>query len=212
MKLNRLLALTFVVSTHAAFAVEDEFSKYPTPIQAITCKDLDFNSNFRAERSQPNIIRANPNRSQPNFAGKYLLLKNELMLETEWLIADCATGKFLKERVYGQAQFKPDSTLVILFPDPSKTKSDDDDEQLPELKFFKDEEWMTTTISKPEAKPDAKGAAAAPGEKPVDKAVATLQQYEELFKNYPAPISDITCKSLDYRSNFKVQNIVIMRR
>jgi len=43
------------------------------------------------------MLRSNPERTHPNFAGKYLLLKNEFLFDTAWFVADCTTGKFIKE-------------------------------------------------------------------------------------------------------------------
>ena len=129
-----MLLLT-LLSLFAKPTLAADFSHYPAKVQAITCKPLDYSSYFQAERSKTNIQKSNADVSHPNFAGKYLLLKNELLLETLWLIADCETGKFLHEKISGQLEFKPDSFLAIVRDEKKK-------EAEPEYQTWTGDTWV----------------------------------------------------------------------
>jgi hypothetical protein len=112
--------------TTSAFAADTPapaaaFAQYPVPAESITCHALDFESYFKAQQFKSSILRDKPDLTHPNFAGHYLILKNEFVLETIWLIADCTTGKFFHETLSGNLEFKTDSNLVILIPKSGET-------------------------------------------------------------------------------------------
>jgi hypothetical protein len=66
----QLLALLIVQTSALA-----NHAQYPATIQDIQCKELDFNSYHKVQNVKSNILRSNPERKRPNFAGKYLLLE-----------------------------------------------------------------------------------------------------------------------------------------
>jgi hypothetical protein len=178
-----------------------EFEQYPAVKSVSTCKELDFGSYFRAQDHKKHLIRDNPGLSRPNFGGKYLLLKQELLMETLWLIADCETGKFHHETLTGLAEFKPDSLLVIL----TKPKSD----RPAEFQLWKGDEW--TRLDSPEASSLNASGSPVPGASPGPAAASTAPvkseaMYATLFSRYPTEAPIATCKDLDYNSYFRAQS------
>lgn len=90
------------------------FRAWPAEVGAATCKPLRFNDFFRAQQGQKNIESLNPDRSKPNFAGGYLLVKHQVLFETLWYLADCSNGVFSSLFLKGNIEFKPDSRLVVV--------------------------------------------------------------------------------------------------
>ena len=136
------ISFIFIFCFSATAPATPAFQDYAVSTQTAPCAKLDFTSYHRAQDGQKNIIRENPDLTKPNFGGKYLVLKNELLFETLWLIADCQTGKFYKELLSGRAEFKPDSLLLILS---SESKSEKRDP--PVYKVWKEDEWIEIDAS-----------------------------------------------------------------
>ena len=196
-----LIVLTGLVSIYATPSNAADFSQYKTPVEEMTCKKLDFSSYFKAQEAEKSILHDHPELTRPNFAGKFLLVKNELLMETRWFIADCKTGKFLKKTLFGEADFKPDSALVIL----SEPKPKEHQPAVPpQYQVWTGEEWTKT-----------EGATSAPANASVTTKSATassapsstLEQYEKLFSSYlsEVPAQVAPCKALNYDSYFRAQ-------
>ncbi|MBS1959060.1 MAG: hypothetical protein JST80_06270 [Bdellovibrionales bacterium] len=172
------------------------FDKYPAVKTVPTCKDVDFSSYFRAQETKSYLMRDNPDRSKPNYGGKYLLLKQELLMERNWLIVDCETGKIFHERLTGDAEFKPNSLFIVM----TKPKSRDPIEY---------HVWSGGEWSKVDVAPAADSKAMAPKAEPVkaaaaEKPVILSEQYAPLFGKYPAKV-EFGCKDIDYNSFFRAQ-------
>ena len=91
------------------------FAAHGVAFESTPCKPLDYSSYFRASTAKGNLERLKTPIAQANFGGHYLLLKNELIFETLWLIADCQTGKFIPEYLSAKdAVFKKDSTSLMI--------------------------------------------------------------------------------------------------
>ncbi len=205
-----ILFTLFSLMTQSSIAAD--FSHYPAATKAITCKSLDYSSYFQAERGKTNIQKTNPDVSHPNFAGHYLVLKNELMLETLWLIADCETGKFFKEKLSGDLEFKPDSFLAVLHDEKDKNKT--------ELQTWTNNTWVEVDeapVKAPETSTQTKESTnkqaplsspashSAPSAKPVTPVSAGLSDYDTLYSRYPAPVSSDACAKPDFGSYFRAQ-------
>jgi hypothetical protein len=195
-------------------AQADEFSHYPAKVEAITCKKLDFDSYFQAQKSKSNLLSTNPDLTHPNFGGKYLILKNELLLETRWFIVDCASGTFFHEILSGKASFKPDSLLLILLEEGNKASEND-------LQIWSGTDWVKVEAIEPEAlatpaitspaktgphenAPMAGAPALSTSPTPVPPPTF-LQQYEMLFAKHPAEKTISDCKKVDFSSYFKAE-------
>jgi len=193
--------LLLLLLIQAASASEFDAHLVPVVANPPTCHTLDFNSYFRAERAKNNIIQANPDRTHANFAGTYLILKNELMLETSWFIADCNTGKFLHEVLDGTtADFKVNSNLIILGQKNAPS----------EYELWSGKEW--TKIENAELPPNSSMAQNNTDTTSTQTAASTvaphadtIAEYQSLFSKYAALITPITCKKLDYDSFFRSQ-------
>jgi hypothetical protein len=101
------------------------------------CIELDFQSTERSRNQKKSMMELNPDRSRPNFNQHYLLLKNEAIFETYWLIADCRTGKFAHEILTGDAEFNLQQPIVTLIQGNGKTQSHywiEEDEQWLEIR------------------------------------------------------------------------------
>ena len=187
-----------------------DFDRYPTPVESINCRSLDYSSYFQADRAKTNIIKTNPDLTHPNFAGKYLLLKNELLLETLWLIADCKTGRFFHEKLSGHVKFQANSFLAVVTEEKAKD---------PETEFqtWTGETWVkvqktastapapvsNSIQSTPSGSLNAvKSAALASTIAPIS---AGLSDYDVLYSHYPVSNPIDTCKPLDYSSYFRSQ-------
>jgi hypothetical protein len=162
-----------------------EFSSYPTTPLEAECHPLDFRSTSQARNAEELIRKNNPDRSRANYAGKYLLLKAPYMMETEWLIADCASGKFFKDTATGEAEFKPESALIRITRDRNT--------------FWM--HWTGDTFTRIE---DTR--AALPVSSPSASPEALLEQrYSETFKQHSAESPGSTCAPLDFRTYFRAQ-------
>ena len=94
---------------------EAQFAAHTLVPDTTPCKPLDYSSYFRASAAKGNIERLKTPLNLANFGGHYLLLKNELIFETLWLIADCRTGKFIPEYLSAKdVLFKKDSTSLVM--------------------------------------------------------------------------------------------------
>ena len=89
------------------------FFTIPSFAETPACHSLDFDSYFVAQQAKSNLQKMN-DLQHPNFARNFLLVKNAMMMETLYLIADCRTGKFLHEKISGEAKFTLDSNEVLL--------------------------------------------------------------------------------------------------
>jgi hypothetical protein len=116
-----MIHLLFHLLSPLSFALD--FHTYPVPRTEMECHPLDFRSSSQARHAEELLRKNNPDRSRANYAGKYLLLKVPYMMETEWLIADCASGKFYKETLSGEAEFRADSALIRVIRDRTPTWS-----------------------------------------------------------------------------------------
>ena len=188
-------------------------TQYATPVQEIICKDLDFDSYFKVQNIKSNLLRSNPERKHPNFAGKYLLLKNEYLFNTTWFVADCATGKFIKEAFTPdhkkpKGEFKADSALFIVSP----TTKDD----LTQVQYhvFQNEQWMRVdapeSASMPAINPTPAAISTSPGAGPgLPTAAASVSATspQDLFLKYPVTIPPSSaCKNLDFDSYHRAQD------
>ena len=180
-------ALLFFTLLKPAFSRALDFKDAPAPLKADACPKLDFFSTSKSRNAESLIRSSNPDLKSPNFGGKYLLLKVPYAMETDWLIADCESGKFLKAEFEGEAEFHPDSFLV-------KTKTP------------KEEALLRFTGSQfIRQEPDVKAAPSpGPDRNPL------LARYEEAFRLYPADqASDSTpqapCKPFALDSNSRTQ-------
>jgi hypothetical protein len=151
----------------------------------LDCKDLDFSSYHKVENAKGNLIRSNPERKHANFAGKYLLLKNDYLFDTVWFIADCTTGKFIKETLSTDhkdpvGEFNSESNQLILRSSYSESK-------IPtEYHVFQNEKWMQVD---PTASPT-----------PSPTPSPTLANVNSVKNDAP------TCKELDFNSNSRSQS------
>ncbi len=199
--MNHLLlaSLLFISSLAYAETPASEFAKYSTPVQNIQCKDLDFNSYHKVQNVKANILRTTPDRSRPNFAGKYLLLRNDFLFDTGWFVADCATGKFITEMLSTdhkapKEEFRADSSLVAVISTHAKI-------QTPlEYHVFQNEKWMK--VEAPQSTSEVVSPV-APAASPV-AVNATPSVSDPLFNQYSAP-TVATCKELDFNSNNRAQ-------
>ena len=164
------------------------FEQYTTPVVATPCKSLDFQSYFKAETAQTSIKRDNPSLKQANFGGKYLLLKNEMLLETRWFIADCSSGKFFHHELFGEAEFTPSSLLVVLH---------DKKEKAPLQHIL----WTGQEWSKIEVAEIVSPAITQKGSIPEPSLL--LQNYDSLYSQFPAQALTLNCKTLDFDSYFR---------
>ena len=189
--------ITFLILylVHASSA--DIFQEHPTPVQFTSCHPIDFDSYSRAQASKSNLIALNPVRTQPNFGGKYLLLKNELMMETLWLIVDCSNGKFFHETLSGEATFKPESNLVLL-----KNKKET------EMQVWVEHEWIKIGEVRPAVASVTKVARALPQATPTPSPASAdpTQAYLPLFAEHPASVKTDGCKKIDFDSNSQAQS------
>ena len=153
--------------------------------KTIECKELDFSSYHKAERAKGNLIRSYPDRKYPNFSEKYLLLKNDYLFESEWFLADCITGKFIKDTLSTDHNnpvgiFKLDSNQLEI-------RSSKADNKTPvEYHVFQNEKWMRID----------------PNSKPTPTPTPATSPLNNNLKTTNAP----TCKPLDYDSNSRAQS------
>lgn len=166
-----------------------EFTAYPTEKMTSECQPLDFRSTSQARNAEELLRKNNPDRARANYAGKYLLLRVPYMMETEWLIADCASGKFFKETLSGEAEFQPESALIRITRDKTTHWS----------------HWTGETFARIDE--TLKSAAPpVPRANGTDSAESLLEKrYAEAFQQYRTePVLD-TCARLDFRSYFRAQ-------
>ena len=167
-----------------AITLSTGFAQYSTPTQNIQCKELDFSSYHRAETTKSNLLQSNPERSHPNFAGKYLLLKNEYLFDTAWFVADCSTGKFIKEILSTDhknpdGEFHPDSTLLAV-------SSTHPNNKTPlEFHVFQNEKWVKVEVN--------------------SSPTPTTTTTHDAIINTPKNTA-MNCKPLDFDSNSRAQS------
>ena len=156
-----------------------DFSTYPAKAALEACKPLNYLSYSRARNAEDMIKKNNPEVSKPNFGGKYLLVQIPYMMGTDWLIADCETGSFLKETLTGSAQFKVDSFLIKL------SQKDASEWKL----------WTGTTFIKAEEKDSKRGTQEN-----------TLEaRYQDTFESFATPLEQTPCAKLNFASYFRAQ-------
>jgi hypothetical protein len=182
--------IAFLLTLLVTSSFADNFSQHTVPVEPITCKPLNYDTYFVAQNSKANIVESNPSVSKPNFAGHYLLLKNPLMMEVVWLIADCSTGKFLKEKLSGpKLEFKTDSALVVLGFERSPS----------ETYVWTDENWNRIEVVSTDENSPTKSTAEPAMQKTTD------QQYGALFEKNRVSVTANRCKPIDFNSYFKAQ-------
>ena len=188
-----ILALLLLPTSFA-----DVFQDHTVSVETQTCKKLDFDSYGRAQSSKSNLIQSNPDLTHANFGGKYLLLKNELMLETLWLIADCSTGKFFRENLSGDATFKPNSDVLIL-----KNKDGS------ELHQWTGKEWTKIGDTRVAPQDVVLNPTPTPANQANDSKIVTVQEtlksYQKIFADHPAELKSISCKKIDFDSHPQAQ-------
>jgi hypothetical protein len=181
--------------------------------EALICAPLDYTSYHRAQSGMSNIIRSNPDLTKPNFGEKYLVLKNELLFETLWLIADCKTGKFFREMLSGKAEFNSKGLTLVL----RSNKKDADPNETPEYHLWNGAEWIRTeapavvtdapvktdTIKINQTNPSAVIPSTA-------AATTVLSGYAGLFVRHLIPAEDksseLKCAAIDYSSYHRAQS------
>ncbi len=180
---------------------KQDFAKYSTPKQNIQCKELDYSSYHKTEAIKSSLKKSNPDLNHPNFAGKYLLLRNDYLFETLWFVADCSTGKFIKDSLSTDhkkpsTEFNSESSLVLI-------QSLDQKNPAPiEYHAFQNEKWArvaipTTTSVSPNPSPTTSLSN--------NSATTPAPQNEEFdFSQYPAQVNN-TCKELDFDSYSRAQ-------
>lgn len=159
-----------------------------------SCHALDFDSYFVAQNAKSALTKLS-DLSHPNFATHYLLLKQEMMMESIYLIADCNTGKFFHEKLNGKdAVFNLQSSEVSL--QSNKTE--------PVEKF----QWTGQRFMKienevsPSKAPGDAGSAKTP---PAAPSTFTAQ-YQQLFQDFPGPPAPLaSCHPLVFDSHFLAQ-------
>jgi hypothetical protein len=198
-----LFLMTLFVTTSGA----NEFTQHTVPTPEMVCKKIDYSSYFVAQNSESSIKQTNPDVSKPNFAGQYIILKNPLLLETVWLIADCKTGKIFHEKISARnLQFKNNSTLVIAENDRAASElflwSEDSWDKLDEMPS--DAPVSTTPSAESKDKTTVPPPSGATASAPVMQK-SMLEHYDAFFKKFPTPVSTTACKPLDFDSYFKAQ-------
>ncbi len=172
------------------------------------CKKIDFDSYFIAQNAKSSLQKANPDLTHANFAHKYLLLKDEMMMETLYLIADCETGKFFHEKLKGSVEFTLQSNEV-------KVKEPKEDVV---TQIWNGSHWLK--VETPLAKtPSTEVTVSVTNSKATNATVTTpvtpagppakvdiLSSYDSLFKNYPVSASLTSCHTPDFDSSFRAQN------
>lgn len=179
--------IVFLLHFQAASALD--FGSYPTPVSDRECHPLDFRSTSQARNAEELLRKNNPDRTRANYAGKYLLLRVPYMMETEWLIADCASGKFFRETFAGEAEFKAGSALI----------------RVTREKTTRWMHWAGETFTRMEEEAQAPVAL---GEKdtPAGTPETILRErYAETFRRHPAKLREKPCAPLDFGSYFRAQ-------
>lgn len=191
-----------------------------SPAMAETCLPLDFDSYFVAQNAKNSLKKSNQ-LGQPNFSTHYLLLKNEMMMESIYLIADCRTGKFIHEKLAGKnAIFSLQSAEITLHTDKSETL----EKFLWNGEGFMKVESAIHSEKKSDPEVDVqdlpKGAAlVSPVVVPVVSAAASptplpsgpsrsslTDAYQALFQRYPTTrVSTTVCHPLVFDSHFLAQ-------
>ena len=155
------------------------FGTNPARVLKTPCHTLDFNSYSRARNAVELIKNNNPDLTHANFGGKYLLLQIPYMMGSDWLIANCETGAFLKEVLSGEIQFKPDSLLVQMI-EKSGT----------EWRLWTGDSFIKAEEQKPETR----------------NLNELLPRYRKLMDGFPAPQELKTCSKIDFNSYFRAQS------
>jgi len=191
--LRTLLFTTTAFSTLQASA-ELLYRDFPPAPAIASCAKPDFTSYHRA-RNAESMIRssnpelANPGALKPNFDGRYLLLRVPYMMGTDWLLVDCASGKFVKEVLSdGEAGFRTDSSLVLL-----KSKTETGWYRFTGTEFVKTEESRA-------AAPQASSPSS-----PVKGEIGALAPYEPYLRAFAPRESVEKCAPLKFDSYFRAQ-------
>ncbi len=95
---------------------EDLMIKNPGMSKIFECKPLDIKSSKKAMKYRTEIEAQLPLLIKPNFNGVYRLVDVSLSTGTEWLLADCRSGKFTGATLTGDLMFSWDSAVVIKNP------------------------------------------------------------------------------------------------
>ncbi len=203
--MNLLLsAITLVLSiqTYAETSVPP-FKEYEVSFEKMDCKELDFDSYHKAQKVKSNLLHTNHDVRHPNFAGKYILLKNDFLFETSWFVADCTTGKFIKELLSTdhkdpKGEFQISSQLLMV-------SGSHPNEKLPaEYHVFKNEQWIR--IESPETKTTTPSLSTSNSIKESDTRILTNSIELGNYSKFTVPFSDSKCKSLDFSSNQRAEN------
>ena len=182
--MNLFLLLSFILIPISRS--DPAFQDYPTPPPLSSCTKVDFTSYHRARNAESMIRSSNSDFSKPNFGGKYLLLRVPFMMGTDWLIADCESGKFIKEVLSdGEAEFKNTSFLIRM-----TRKNETNWVRFTGSEFIKTEEKVNS--------PNPGPSSSAP--------LASLEgQYESVFKSFPSKNLASSCVPLNFNSYFRAQ-------
>lgn len=140
-----------------------DFKDAPATLKTNACAKLDFFSTSRSRNAESLIRSSNPDLKTPNFGGKYILLKVPYAMETDWVIADCESGRFLKAEFEGEAEFRADSFLVTI-----KTPKEEVYLRFTGSEFIRQESGIKVPSS------------TGPDRDPF------LARYEDAFRHYPA--------------------------
>ncbi len=108
------------------------FVKFPAKETTSSCANLDYSSNFRAQKDQSAIQKHNSDLTHPNFAGSKLLFTTESIFETVTLIADCKTGKISDDFLKDHVTYQLDSRLAIV----------NSSDTHPDLMVWSDTQWV----------------------------------------------------------------------
>ena len=90
------------------------FQNHQVDLTTSTCAPLKYSSYFRAQNAETHIKNQKLDLARPNFAGRFILIRVELLFETIFLIANCETGTFYPEYLSGELTFRADSALAVL--------------------------------------------------------------------------------------------------
>lgn len=196
--------LFLILSTTFAATPNSDFAKYPSEVQTMNCKELDFNSYHKVQNVKGNMLKTNPNLQHPNFAGKYLLLKNDFLFETDWFVADCATGKFIKDILGSdhkdpKTEFKPGSSLLVIYSDHPQNKTPI------EYHVFRNEKWMKVDAPVVPTPTPSSTQVTTTTSTPAPSSTPESARDEEYTK-YPATRTATECKAPDFSSYHRAES------
>jgi hypothetical protein len=167
---------------------------FGTPIQnsvpAENCHVLKYDSYFVAQNAKHNIQKINSNLDHPNFAGHFVLVRTELVMETLYLIADCKTGDFFHEKL------SADSAKFSLASNELQLKTKDGESTHYE---WDGKSWIRGESVTASATPISNTAV------PATASPSLLASYDALATQYPASEVMTECAPLQYSSYFRAQ-------